>query len=302
MGKKLAIKGHSIRGKEVIKLLEMMGGNNNYKVDGANINCTYIIRHFDHSIIGGWSSSTEIVFTLEEFLEKYPFKVGDKVIDKVDGCPGIVTEIKWDEDVSDMKYCVTFENGIDFGWFVNDSIDFLNVNEMKNVLAELLNHIKNTPKEELEREFNELEEWTNVGPTAEEFMDFCDKVNKKSKYPTTYDECRKIIDYHLTGATIIGYKKSLLENFQQLLICRDAYWKIAGEELGLDKPWEPNWKDETQVKYMITTFNNKLEFFSSMHSYVVDRRNHILSFPTEEMLDAFYEIFKELIELCKELL
>ena len=30
--------------------------------------------------------------------------------------------------------------------------------------------------------------------------------------------------------------------------------------------------------------------------------NHILSFPTEEMRDAFYENFKDLIELCKEFL
>jgi hypothetical protein len=72
--------------------------------------------------------------------------------------------------------------------------------------------------------------------------------------------------------------------------------------MGLGKPWEPDWEDETQVKYMITTFNNKLEFFSSIHSYVVGRRNHILSFPTEEMRDTFYKNFKNLIEQCKELL
>ena len=31
-------------------------------------------------------------------------------------------------------------------------------------------------------------------------------------------------------------------------------------------------------------------------------RNAILTFPTEEMRNAFYENFKELIEICKELL
>lgn len=127
-------------------------------------------------------------------------------------------------------------------------------------------------------------------------------VNRKTKYPKTYEECCKIkhcdtdfyVDTHLYSDTLgLLYK---------LLICRNAYWKIAGEELRLDKPWKPDWEDETQVKYMITTFNNKLEFFSSIHSYVVGRRNHILSFPTEEMRDAFYENFKDLIEQCKELL
>ena len=38
MSKKLAIRGHSTRGKEVIELLEMMGGKNVRKLDGeANI-------------------------------------------------------------------------------------------------------------------------------------------------------------------------------------------------------------------------------------------------------------------------
>ena len=69
-------------------------------------------------------------YTLEEFLDKYPFKVGNKVIDKADGCPGVVCEMKWDEDVSDMKYCVAFGNGIDFGWFANDSIEFCKENEI----------------------------------------------------------------------------------------------------------------------------------------------------------------------------
>ena len=54
-------------------------------------------------------------------------RIGDKVIDEADGCPGVVCEMKWDEDVSDMKYCVAFGNGIDFGWFANDSINFFKI-------------------------------------------------------------------------------------------------------------------------------------------------------------------------------
>lgn len=126
-------------------------------------------------------------------------------------------------------------------------------------------------------------------------------VKKKPVYPKTLGDCCKVI-VDIGDFQMCGYKHELLFDFQNLLICRDAYWKIAGEQMGLGKPWEPDWKDETQVKYMITTFNNELEFFSSIHSYVVGRRNHILSFPTEEMRDAFYENFKDLIEQCKELL
>ena len=33
-----------------------------------------------------------------------------------------------------------------------------------------------------------------------------------------------------------GYKADLIIRFQELIIARDAYWKIAGEQMGLGKP------------------------------------------------------------------
>lgn len=93
----------------------------------------------------------------------------------------------------------------------------------------------------------------------------------------------------------MGYKFDLLEKFQKLLLCRDMYWKIAGEEMGLKGPWEPNW-NELNVKYIIVSFENKISKHFSL------TQNYILAFPTEEMRDAFYENFKDLIEVCKKLL
>ena len=118
---------------------------------------------------------------------------------------------------------------------------------------------------------------------------------KKKEYPKTYDECCKIIDYVLKGETIIGHKTSLLRSFQRLLICRDAYWTIAGEEMGLNGPWKPDWIDG-EWKWCVCYSNNNIEFdsYKSIH--------HTFSFPTKEMRDAFYENFKEEIEICKELL
>lgn len=48
--------------------------------------------------------------------------------------------------------------------------------------------------------------------------------------------------------------------------------------------------------FTIHTFNNEIVKSGTSH------RNAILAFPTEEMRDAFYENFKDLIENCKELL
>lgn len=120
-------------------------------------------------------------------------------------------------------------------------------------------------------------------------------VKKKKEYPKTYAEC-----YQITGllktSDIYGYKNGLLFEFQKLLIALDAYWKIAGEEMGLGKPWEPDWNTNDNHFYTIHTFNGKIECSATAH------RNAVLIFPTEEMRDAFYENFKSEIEICKELL
>ena len=118
---------------------------------------------------------------------------------------------------------------------------------------------------------------------------------KKKEYPKTYEEC-----YQITGllktSDIYGYKNGLLFEFQKLLICRDAYWKVYGEENGLRKPWEPDWTNEHQVKYTIYTMGN--DVIRHVGNYI----HAILVFPTAEMRDAFYENFKIDIERCKELL
>ena len=97
--------------------------------------------------------------------------------------------------------------------------------------------------------------------------------------------------------THCGYKHELLFNFQNLIICRDAYWKIAGEQMGLGKPWEPKYEAFTDNTFFtIQTFNGEVDKSATSH------RNSILAFPTIEMRDAFFDNFKDLIEQCKELL
>ena len=122
-------------------------------------------------------------------------------------------------------------------------------------------------------------------------------LTPKPKYPTTYEECCKILNLTRAYQGTSGYKSKLFRDFQELVICRDAYWKIAGEEMGLGKRWEPNWNDFSKDTYpTITKCNNRI-LKSSIYTH-----DCILAFPTEEMRDAFYENFKELIESCKELL
>ena len=115
----------------------------------------------------------------------------------------------------------------------------------------------------------------------------------------TYKECCEIIGISRHDVEIDlpqPYQQQMFNLFK-LRICRDAYWKIAGEELGLDGPWKPDWNDHNQPKFGIHTVENQIRCIT-LHVL----KNLILVFPTEEMRDAFCENFKDLIEKSKELL
>lgn len=412
MGKKLAIRGHATRDKEVIELLQMMGGTNPFsKNDGMVIgnkttNCYYIsddtaTKYISWDYIGPEEIDKYEIFTLEEFLEEYPHKVGDKVVDGY-GNSLTIKSMSWDENYKTVMYGFketifvargdemyltnvvnnaglkiekNMNTNIEFDltkysyeikegklvvsektpkypdnyeererthedaifdsiiWHLRNSVnngkqnlsggeceDYFrevvkknNENKMKNVLAELLEHIKTTPKEDLEREFEEIAEWSNVGPTVEEFRTFCKCVNKKPVYPKTYAECAKIMNCPIDGpsgwlfnfdANIKDtyYRKIdiLMGKFIRLRICRDAYWKIYGEQMGLDGPWKANFTQGSGIKYNILFANGEVIWNRLECEGIICSR--VLAFPTPEIRDIFYENFKDLIEECKELL
>lgn len=122
---------------------------------------------------------------------------------------------------------------------------------------------------------------------------------KEKKYPKTYEECAEVLSNRAVFRNFrnnLGHKGEILYTLQKLLVCRDAYWKIAGEEMGLGKPWEPDWKGG-KLKYVILYDYGEIRVDTC--SYIANR---ILTFPTEEIRDAFYDNFKKEIEICKELL
>lgn len=108
----LAIRGHETRGKEVIEILEMLGGRIIYAYNGDDDAAIYFIdglyimayKHEDVRCIG------YTIYTLEQFLEKYPYKVGDKVVLPEYETEVPITLMKWDgnewftsEDLKDFN-------------------------------------------------------------------------------------------------------------------------------------------------------------------------------------------------------
>lgn len=129
----------------------------------------------------------------------------------------------------------------------------------------------------------------------------------KDKYPKTYEECCKELNIEIHDLIVLDnildtkeivYRKNLdrlLNSFRKLLICRDAYWKIYGEENGLGKPWKPSDSDYITERYCIFVYRGNI-------IRDTPAQDCLLTFPTAEMSDDFYGNFKELINECKELL
>lgn len=289
----LAIIGHKTRGKEVIEILEMLGGENKEGYCGYNPNVAYYISH-QNTIVCDCDCDC---YTLEEFLKKFPYKVGDKVIyaDK----RREITKMVWDGKTDTVAYKLDdklYCNVINELQPYEETMENLTIQDIRDNNAEWL--------------LNKLQEMS-VKKVLQTISDLYDKL-RKPQYPKTYAECCDVLSispyynlrYHTYERCYNEYAtadklcslQDKLNILGKLLICRDAYWKIAGEQMGLDKPWKPDWNDSVNIKWIIGGYKNKI--VDDCNYYI----HNILAFPTKEMSDAFFENFKELIESCRELL
>ena len=419
----LAILGHPTRGKEVIEILEMLGGYNTRCCRGYDAYAMYFINTNREIVKSAIEHSYARIFPLEEFLEKFPYKVGDKVTHNM-GILMKIVQMYWDAECNVVRYDIqspvdnnnklkamlpehlqpykeeTFGECIEktiqeclFG--KKETMEEINIDrigfngdkaklilpdgyEFKTEGKEVYVVKKQPCKEETMEDkgnisdgyhtFNELYEYRMLYNAAlfNEFAkqglydvhksrkhsdgeypfgdsnwfivmaelptgqisnhyemkdwdkfqipekplankwdehsprDVADRLtsftNPKKEYSKTYEECCEVLGKTKAYQSVSGYKTELLEDFQKLLICRDAYWKIAGEEMGLGKSWEPDWKNPSERKYCIVNTEGNIT------KWVQKTTNKILAFPTEEMRAAFYENFKDLIESVKELL
>lgn len=319
MRKDLLIKADPENGVEVInQLLEFDGVINKHSytgkesVGGYFINGNKIIECYEYLID---QSSYYKIMTLEEFQTKFPFKPGDQVI------------IEGDEDLQSIPVYKIKEGLIWDSEHEEVVYQLDHVVRRLTTLAAASELILYTPDkdEETTGKYN-IEKYLKVWKETEQGLEVVvnDKfelkevdgkfylTEKRIEYPKTYKECCEVLgieedlrfvyedidDNHINPARISNYRirnLDLYHNFEKLRICRDAYWKIAGDEMGLGKPWEPDYKDDSD-KYTITAAEN--EIYTDV-SYIF---NYVLIFPTEEMREAFYQNFRELIEKCKILI
>ena len=316
----LAIKGHPTRGKEVIEILEMLGGKNTRHYGGGLIDSFY---HINEQGEINWYQITPVLpfktFTIEEFLERYPYKVGDKVlINKDKNDVYTVASMIWDSNINMVRYVLKNINGV----ILDDSLWY--AYEMKFAPKEENNEERKYSELRLDKDQDDklateatidgnkitppenylIGKITQVynGMLVEFVKKQSDEVDDEVKYPRTYEECCKVLGCKpdIGFAGLDDDEENLYRNFIILKRCRDAYWKIAGEEMGLWKSWEPDLENpdlEKEELYCIYNYWGKI--IKDKTNLVI---NKILSFPTEEMRDIFFKNFMELIESCKELL
>ena len=292
----LAIQGHSTRGKEVISYLKMLGGKNPYNCNGLGTLCAYRIIDGNiqvTTIEDLFKSNEYILYSLEGILAKFPYKIGNSARLSRSNIAVIIKAMKWEND--EIVYKLSCD---DSSWWSVDnlkpykektmednSINYCQVGKITAVCFQDTNYEDKV----------ELQLGNNYEIKEENGKYYA--MKKKFKYPNSYLSCCDVLgieDVITQGCN--GYKSDLLTVLQKLLICRNAYWKIAGEEMGLGKPWEPDWSTESDVKYVIEVYRNNVRKNAQYYF------NTILTFPTIEMRDAFYENFKDLIENVKEFL
>lgn len=292
----LLILGHKTRSKEVIEILEMLGGKNTHDYICNMPGFAYSIN--EQGIIEWFISrpnSIYTIFTLEEFLEKYPYKVGDYVyINSIDyQGPGIIQNLYWYDDKNIIRYFVE-SNRCNAYWEVNELLPQKEQETTDIALAP-----------DLKGEDYSGRKFGYKIPKGYEFE--CIRNNEiilkpiKPQYPKTYEECCKVLNLTKYPPALVPNKAAFISQYKdfpyyyeiqklaELLVCRNAYWKIAGD-------WKPDWGKADEKKYCIVNTEGYIA------KWVQKTTNKILAFPTAEMRDAFYENFKDSIEQCKELL
>ena len=291
---KLAIQGHSTRGKEVIQLLEMLGADRlGYKDTFVGF---YYYIECDAIVSSDECPIDAIVYTLEEFLEKFPYKVGDDVLAYAEGCLAKFTiqDIRWNYELNKVEYkiCSSWLDASLMQSYKEETMETLN-NKTNKVIFESNVQSRDIMNDIIKKDMKEIK--IDI-PKGYEFFGIDDGnkiilTEKQPKYPKTYGECS------LINGCENRIPLKIIGEFIRLINARNAYWKIAGEEMGLGKPWKPDWNDCAQHKFGLYTLENEIRCIN-----LQVLKNIILVFPTEEMRDKFYENFKELIENCKELL
>lgn len=218
---KIAIQGHPTRGKEVIQILENMGGINIHSLSGICLTSFYYVNKNNYIKNAGKSLYDHTLYTLEEFEKEFPFKIGDRVISTTTNFIGTVIKL-----TENGCYYVRSDNGTIAGPFGKNLKLYNEMKQERNITL-TLEKAKEWYKKGGELREVALQAFTEeeLNPLPRSWEDYC-KYN--SILTTSFSSCAKY------------------DAFVKLEHLRDCW---------LDG-WTPKW--DTSEKWCIRLYKNLL--------------------------------------------
>lgn len=332
----LALKGHKSRGTDVIKLLEMLGGKNIYNLTGTK-EIWYILSNntIEHSSY----LFEEKGFTIEEFLEKFPYKVGDKVI--YENKMRTITKMVWEEQTNTVAY------KLDDKMYCN-VLDELQPYKEKTLEAteEFYNkYCANCGSQRCTRDGEWLEacehykkeqDTTEKKYNIEDYLNFWDYIKtwketgdglefvvndgfelkidngkfflakKQHQLPQTFEECCEVLNIH--PKPYLTYTWNMTEDDICSVLTQyheDLAYELDDLRMLLicrNAYWKyaDDWKPDWKNGDQLKCVIAITKGELEFNKYYFEQK--ILAFPTEEMLSEFYKNFKDLITRCMQFL
>ena len=291
---KIAIQGHPARGKEVIQILESLGGKNTKGLEGRVKTFYYIdkgeIRNDLHP------TTNYKRYTLREFEKEFPFKIGDEVIfpAKIGWVSGKVTNLTYVDD--QLRYEV---NSRIYGYcYIEPHKLSLYLMEKARNITLTLDKAKEWYKKGGELKEIALQAFTEkeLNPLPRSWKEFCTQYNTIKDDEHYIDvnsnilQVNNMIPNHdrleIADRNICPSKKSTKAHLAmiQLEQLRNCWWN----------GWKPEWNN--CKKYIIKWDENNLTVLTA------ERIHAFLVFPTKEMANEFLNCFRDLIEQAGDLI
>ena len=282
---KIAIQGHPTRGKEIIQILENLGGKNEAYLRG-NSNDYYYID--DDNLKGIIRCDGKVYlkrcykkYTLEEFEKEFPFKVGDKVT--------IITDIPY--KIVALEYymgrlCYRLDNGLNYN---SEALTlYKEMKEERNITLTL----------------DKAKEWYNKGGELKEIALQAFTEKELNPLPRSWEEfcethpIKKDESYITNNSTILTYACSSPRLWSN--VCPSENSAIAHLAMiqleQLRDCWRQGWIPETHEAIYAIKFSDQ-----GLNVYNFISRE-FLSFPTMKMAEEFLKCFRDLIEQAGDLI
>ena len=288
----IAIKGHALRGKEVIQILESLGGKN---IEGLKGTCETFYYINNRNEIDDNHKSNFLpdykLYTLEEFEKEFPFKIEDKV--KYISSIGIIKEYCYINNEPAYKVKST-----ELGIIVTMPVKILKpYKEMERNITLTIDKAKEWYKKGGELKEIALQAFSEKELTRVElpktWEEFC------TNYPMKNGECyiNSCCDVAMTSECVEGRDIEMDRNVCPSQKSAEAHLAMIQLEQ-LRNCWWGDWKPIWGIsqKWCIRLFNG----IPSVG--ITTNISKFLTFPTKEMAEEFLKCFKDLIEKAGDLI